>query len=84
MSFINTKEYPKVGKIYEYQSDRLTDFGEKEIILVEVVKDTSNDDYYQFIFKNLATGKKFKVVQAKGNYYYSGMPRLWDEGEYLI
>ena len=81
--FLNTAEEPKVGKQYEYQFDRLTDFGEKEVIEVELVKDQSDKEYYKFTFKNLETGKKFKIVQAKGDYYYGGMPRLWDQGEYL-
>ncbi|MEK9206992.1 MAG: hypothetical protein AAB922_00800 [Patescibacteria group bacterium] len=81
-SYACTKEEPKVGGHYQYQSDRITDFGEKELIEVELVKDQSDDKYYKHTFLNLETGKKFKIVQAKGDYYYGGMPRLWDEGEY--
>lgn len=83
MGFINTAEPLKIGSHYQYQGDRFTDFGVKEITEVELVKDTSDDQYYKLTFKDLDTGKKFKVVQAKGDYYYSGMPRLWDEREYL-
>jgi hypothetical protein len=82
-SFINTAEPPEVGKQYQYQSDRITDFGEKELIDVILVKDQSDKNYYKYTFKNMETGKNFKVVQAKGDYYYGGMPRLWDEGEYV-
>lgn len=83
MSFINTQEPLKVGGHYQYQSDRFTDFGEKELIDVELVKDTSTKDRWIFTFKNLDTGKRFKVEMAKGDFYYGGMPRIWDEGEYV-
>ena len=82
-SYDCTKDGAKVGGHYQFQSDRITDFGEKELIDVELVKDTSDKEYYNHTFKDLNTGKKFKITQAKGNYYYGGMPRLWDEGEYI-
>lgn len=91
-SYICTKEPLKVGGHYEYQPDRLSDFSEKEVLLVELVKDESDEKYYKHTFKpledvpedfELEKDGTFQVEMMKGDFYFPGMTRIWDEGEYL-
>ncbi len=91
MSFINTEKTLKIGKHYQYQDESLTGFGDKEIIEVTLLKDNSDKEYWRLVFKPLSDvpeefelDKKgnFEVVMMKGDFYYPGMPRIWDEGEY--
>ena len=84
MGFVNTKDKKlEVGGHYQYQEDRLTDFGSKSIQEVELIEDNSNNEYYKLKLKDLDDGEIFEVEMAKGNFYYGGMPRIWDEGEYV-
>lgn len=83
MSFNNTGGKFEVGKEYQYQGDRMTDFGEKEIRNVILVKDRSNSNMYKLTFKDIDTDEKFDVEIGRGGFYYSGMPRVWPKGEYV-
>ena len=91
-NYVCTKEPLKVGGRYQYQDDRLTDFGAKEILEVELVKDESDGKYYRHTFKpledvdddfELDDNGTFTVEMMTGNFYFPGMARVWDEGEYV-
>ena len=83
MSFINTKNKElKVGEEYQYQSDRITDFGKKTIQNVILVEDNSTEERHILKFQDIDTDECFDADMLKGNFYYSGMPRIWDKDEY--
>lgn len=91
-SYDCTSEGIKVGGHYQYQPDRLSDFTEKEILEVELVKDESDDKDYHHTFKPLEEVPEdfeldkdgtFEVIMMKGDFYFPGMTRIWDEGEYI-
>jgi len=88
---ICTKEPLKIGGRYQYK-EGLTGFGDAQFLEVELIEDNSDKDYYRYKFKplselpngwNLNRKGLFEVELAKGDYYYSGMPRIYDEGEYV-
>ncbi|MCP6727627.1 MAG: hypothetical protein KJI69_06470 [Patescibacteria group bacterium] len=83
MSFLNTKNKElKVGEQYQYQSGRLTDFGEKVIQNVTLIEDNSTEERYVLKFQDDDTEEIFDVEMLKGSFYYGGMPRIWDKDEY--
>lgn len=84
MSFNNTGKEFEVGKTYQFQGDRLTDFGQKTIQTVELLEDNSTETRYKLKFKDLQDGEVFETEMLKGNFYFSGMPRVWPDGEYSI
>lgn len=85
MSFVNTKDKKLVvGEEYQYQSDRLSDFTRKNIEIVVLLKDNSDEKYYKLKLMNVDTKEQFDIEMLKGNFYYAGMPRLWDKDEYSI
>jgi hypothetical protein len=76
-------DFVKVGKVYQYQEERC-------VAMVEVVEDNSDDGYYNFKVKILASdlffkpGGSFDVSHSKTiKGYYSGMPQLYEEIKYF-
>ena len=80
-------DFVKEGKILQYQEERC-------VAMVEIVKDNSDDGYYNgyynFTVKVLASdiffkpGELFDVGHSKTEKgYYSGMPQFYESLEYL-
>jgi len=91
MSFINTKEPLKVGEEYQYK-EGLTGFGDDIIANVVLIEDRSDDKDWKFVFKILQASEDcsdwlneeglLESEMLKGDFYFSGMPRIWDKDEY--
>lgn len=75
-------DFVKVGEIYQYKEDGM-------ICMVRVLEDTSDEEWYKFQVKILASnqdhaGSVFIVAHNKTvSGYYSGMSQFYETPEYL-